>query len=357
MEAQLEAIEEAVDVFDLLDHLGLRHTMRQVSDTELRGPCPIHGGDNPGAFAFYLDRKIFYCYTRCNEGGGVIRFVQKVKKCSFKDAAIYLANLFGVSLEIEGMADEDIAVLAARERHIKFFKMAAQTVEKYFRQKALPLPLVLPEEPPMQGRFAPTIPDTLGLKAETWQEFDAKFCLEDAYKGPFQEGRWKYPQGFLSRRTVLPIRDKAGRTVGFVGRKTHKWQEPKYLYSPGLLKSHVLFGSDKALPGMIETGIAVVTEGPKDVLGLWERGVRNAVAALGCDLHPEQVATIYHYVSEFWIAFDGDEAGDTGALKAAKELAQYGIVRVYRVPMPEGKDPDELSREEWDACVAARRRL
>ena len=79
----------------------------------------------------------------------------------------------------------------------------------------------------------------------------------DEVEIPYQKGYvpdWIFERGFNKqtllewecgidtyRNLVIPIHDKSSREVGWVTRQYK--QEPKYLYSKGLKKSKVLFGS------------------------------------------------------------------------------------------------------------------
>tara|TARA_B100002003_G_C14098569_1_gene528356 strand:- start:467 stop:1009 length:543 start_codon:yes stop_codon:yes gene_type:complete len=50
--------------------------------------CPLHE-DNTPSFKIDSQIQLFYCFG-CGEGGDVIRLIEKLKGCSFKDALVYL---------------------------------------------------------------------------------------------------------------------------------------------------------------------------------------------------------------------------------------------------------------------------
>ncbi len=72
-------------------------TELRPSGRSLRGKCPAHGGDNPGAFAVYPEDGSWYCY-RCASGGDVIHLYQAVENAEFLWALVGLASRYGVEL-------------------------------------------------------------------------------------------------------------------------------------------------------------------------------------------------------------------------------------------------------------------
>ena len=61
---------------------------------QLRGPCPLHGGDDR-TMVITPSKQVFYCFANeCRKGGDLIELVVKVKKISPKDAGIALQNQF-----------------------------------------------------------------------------------------------------------------------------------------------------------------------------------------------------------------------------------------------------------------------
>lgn len=93
-----------------------------------RGPCPIHGGDNRTAFAH--GDEWWHCHTRCG-GGDVIKLVQLLRNCTFREAATWLGSFAGLLpyenvTEIEIDTFPDISV-PARE------SMLADIAERWHR--------------------------------------------------------------------------------------------------------------------------------------------------------------------------------------------------------------------------------
>ncbi|MCI4369557.1 MAG: CHC2 zinc finger domain-containing protein, partial [Thermoplasmata archaeon] len=60
---------------EIASHYGL--TLR-LQGSQLRGPCPLHGGTNPTAFVVDPSRGVFFCHA-CGQGGGLQAFVQAME--------------------------------------------------------------------------------------------------------------------------------------------------------------------------------------------------------------------------------------------------------------------------------------
>jgi DNA primase len=112
---------------------------------------------------------------------------------------------------------------------------------------------------------------------------------------------------------------------------------------------------------MRKSGQAVIVEGYTDALMAHQAGFDNVVASLGTALTPGQVALLTRYAKRIALAYDVDEAGEragTFGVRALEALigqlaateAEHGIeldeVRVVR--LPEGRDPDDVLRDEPD---------
>jgi DNA primase len=169
-------------------------------------------------------------------------------------------------------------------------------------------------------------------------------------------------------RIVYPILDINSRVVGFGGRVLDDTQ-PKYLNSPEtpiFTKGSNLYAIDKARSSIRETNRAVVVEGYMDVLAAHQRGYRNVVASLGTSITEYQIRTLKRYTKNIILALDADSAGAEATLRGL-EVARENMDRVVTpVPtwrgfiqyeqrldanlqiaiLPEGKDPDDILRDD-----------
>ncbi|MEC8164626.1 MAG: toprim domain-containing protein, partial [Pseudomonadota bacterium] len=94
-------------------------------------------------------------------------------------------------------------------------------------------------------------------------------------------------------------------------------------------------------------------EGYMDVIALTQGGFPAAVAPLGTALTQEQIETLWKLVEEPTLCFDGDNAGQRAASRAAERalpLLKPGKSIRFAF-LPEGQDPDSLLAEQGPAAL------
>jgi DNA primase len=142
---------------------------------------------------------------------------------------------------------------------------------------------------------------------------------------------------------VLPIRDRAGRTVGF-GARALGDGEPKYLNSPEgplFAKRHLLYGIDRAHGAMRRSGEAIVVEGYFDVIACHQAGLEQAVASLGTAIGRDALLLLRREAGRVVFAYDADAAGVKAAGAALALCGGLGLeARAAR--LEGGKDPAEV---------------
>jgi DNA primase len=131
--------------------------------------------------------------------------------------------------------------------------------------------------------------------------------------------------------------------LGFQARKLHD-DDPlpgKYVNtreSELFHKSAVVYGLDKARSAIAKEDRAVVVEGNTDVIALHQAGLRPVVACMGTALTEQQLRELGRLTRRLWLAFDGDAAGESAALRGM-ELAVGQGFDVNVVALPVGVDP------------------
>lgn len=149
-------------------------------------------------------------------------------------------------------------------------------------------------------------------------------------------------------RIMFPIRDRAGRIVGFGGRVTDE-TTPKYLNSPEgpvFKKRNLLYGLYEAYPAILKAGEVTVVEGYVDVVSLHQYGFDTAVAALGTACSADQIAELRAIVPNLVFCFDGNKAGRLAAERALEKALPFAQDETIRFAfLPEGQDPDSFVRE------------
>jgi DNA primase len=176
-------------------------------------------------------------------------------------------------------------------------------------------------------------------------------------------------------RIIFPIRDASGNATGLGGRiigaqqtgEGARDQGPKYVNSPSTLlfdKSRTLYLIDRSKSAIRKSGVAVLVEGNTDALMAHQQGFENVVGTLGTALTPAQVELVTRYAPRIALAYDVDAAGQGAATFGATELsalvgeiersAHRGrLTDVGVVRLPDGRDPDEVMRDDPEAWRAA----
>ncbi len=338
--------------------------------TTLKGLCPFHGEKTP-SFVVTPARDTWHCFG-CGKHGDIFTFVMERDTLAFPEALKQLAARAGVELD-ERTKREDAHNARLRtvlEGAIAFYH-AVLTGSKtgapalaYLRGRGFTDETIAKH----QLGWAPGGWDQLVRQLATKRQVTPQELLEVGLASPRQRGGGVYDR--FRERVIFPIRDASGHPVGLGGRILGKEgtgedgidRGPKYLNSPATPlfdKSRTLYLIDRAKTAIRKTGQAVIVEGYTDALMAHQAGFENVVASLGTALTPQQVALITRYAKRIALAYDvdaaGQKAGTFGATALEEVIRQLAAgdtgvelddVRVVR--LPEGRDPDEVLRDEPD---------
>lgn len=290
-------LKRAVSIADVLAEKGLMGQFRRRSN-KLTGPCPVHGGDNPGAFVVNLSRNVWHCFTRCNTGGNVVDLVLRMDRTPHFQVAKYLSSLMG------GSTAEHNWISPAPEH----------TFRPYTKRLRLnPHSSLLKKK---------------GINPNTAMRFDA--------------GAWQ-AHGFLKDCIGVRLHDPNGSPLGYAGRRTNPMEMKKYgkwKFPTGLPKSKLLYNYHRVRSCMGQ-GLAV-TECPWGVMRLSQLAI-PAVALLGTNLSPPQFDLLRN-VPRIILMLDGDRAGKNAIQQIKGNL--NSVTQILSFKLPEGFDPDDLNDYE-----------
>ncbi len=327
------------------------------------GPCPVHGGDNPGAINFYPEGDtapgFWQCHTRhCEDvfrktSLGFIRGVLSGKRgwCGRDDVA-----------KIVGF-DETVA-WACRFLKKDFSEIRVDVDAFGKRRFASEVQMLLrrPEQGKMgvgreRVRARLSIPSPYfidrGWSPEVLDRFDV--------------GDPEDTQSSFRGRAVVPVYGLDGLSLaGCTGRSVNEicdgcqlchppelpcsqakidyrlWS--KWRDSDDLPKGSLFYNWGMALPSLLKTGVIVVTEGAGDVWRLEEAGIHCGVALLGVAFtDPQQFLIEASGVRTVIVATDEDAAGRAGAQSIKERLAR--VANTVRPKLPK-KDLGSLSVSE-----------
>lgn len=338
----VEEIKARVDIVEVISE----YVRLKKRGQNYVGLCPFHSEKTP-SFTVSQSKGMFYCFG-CGAGGDIFTFLMRQEGLTFPEAVERLAERAGIRLEErqQGQAGSSlrrekerlyqINALAARFYHLFLLQHPeAAGAREYLHQRQVSTEAV----EKFELGYAPESPSAV-----------VEYLRRHGFK-PYEIARAglsasRYPEGTrdrFRRRLMFPIKDIAGRVIGFGGRALDD-SHPKYLNTPETLlfqKGRHLYGLHLAAPGIRRQDRALVVEGYMDAITAWQHGVDNVVATLGTALTVEQARELKRYASEVVIAYDADEAGRTAALRNLSILAGTGL-KVRILLLPEGKDPDEF---------------
>jgi DNA primase len=346
------------DAVDMVDLVGTRVELRRAGVNRMEGLCPFHEERTP-SFGINPAEKLFYCFG-CGEGGDAFKFVQLTEGVDFKGSLEYLADRYGVELEV---VEEDAAAAERRKERDRLLELLERTAAFYVRYlwdsaEAAPAREYLAGRGLEEGAlrefrvgYAPSAWDKV-LVASRRAGFSDRELVAAGLASRGREGR-TYDR--FRRRIMFPLCDARGRVLGFGARAMGADQKPKYLNSSDNAVYHKgrhLFGSDVARAVATKAGTVILVEGYTDVIAMHQAGLRNTVGVMGTALTDEQVQEIPRRLApKAIIALDADTAGQAAMVRAARVGKRRGL-EFEVAPLPPGKDPADLLKEQGPRAIA-----
>jgi len=336
-------IKERLSIQDIIaPYVKLRRAGRSMV-----GLCPFHK-EKTGSFHVSPERGSWHCFG-CGEGGDGFSFIEKIEGVDFKGALKILAEKAGVKIEYSGGGNKEEAskkdrlhALMSRAGEWYGAHLAGSPAEVYAKSRDLTPETIAA----WRLGYAPEAWRAL-LEALTAEGFSTQEMLA---AGLIKEADGK-PGTYYDRfrnRLMFPIRDAAGRVVGFTGRALSPDDQAKYLNSPETElyhKSEVLFGMDMAKEAIRVRKFTMLVEGQTDVILAHQAGFNNAVALSGTALTDRHLGLMKRYSENLMLVLDADPAGLKATARSAELALRQGL-RVKAARLPRGKDPADLISED-----------
>lgn len=340
-------LDELRERIGLADIVG-RRTRLTKKGHEHSGLCPFHKEKTP-SFTVNEDKGFYHCFG-CGAHGSAFDFVMETEGLGFREAVEKLAGEVGMQVPQDSPEERQRA-----ERKKSLYDVVEAACEHY--EKALRRP---------EGAHALDYLRRRGLTEQTIKRFRLGFAPDrrDELKAALGALGIKESElvaaGMLVKRddgstydrfrgrVMFPILDRRGRVVAFGGRILGSDQGvAKYLNSPEtdlFHKGSLLYAMDSAQVAARAGQTLIVTEGYMDVIALFQAGFEGAVAPLGTALTPEQILELWKITPDPVLCFDGDNAGQRAAARAAERtlvLIKAGVGLRFAT-LPPGEDPDSL---------------
>jgi len=303
--------EIEADIYEILTRVKSEIFNGKLNNIKLTGdsisvPCPFHknGQEKHNSCTIYcgegdLPAGTFHCFT-CSESGPLEKFIGA---CFDKDSR------FGEEWLIENYSYN----LIKRNIELPIIDLNEKVEKKY-------------------------LDDSILEEFSSYHPYMTKRKLTNDIIKKFEI---KYDP--LSKSIVFPVRGINGDLVALTRRST---EGKKFVIDKGFDKSNIYL-----LYNIVKENIkeVVVCEGQISALTSWVYG-RPAIALFGAGTTQSQIDTlnstdIKHYI----LCYDGDDAGRKGAKRFRKFIRKD--VFVDEIKMPEGKDINDLTKEEFDNLV------
>lgn len=345
-------IDDLLARTDLVDLISTRVPLRK-SGGNFVACCPFHTEKSP-SFTVSPAKQIFHCFG-CGASGNAIGFVMDFDRLSFVEAIESLAGHYGITVPREDTGKPE----QKRDNHQELHDILEKAC-RYFQQqlKNSPAAIQYLKQRGLTGEIAKNY--RIGFVPSGWDNILRAVGNNQPAKinDLLATGLLikKNNEGYYDRfreRIMFPIRDKAGKLIGFGGRVLDN-STPKYLNSP----ETALFHKGRELYGLYEARLAnreisqiIVVEGYMDVIALAQVGITNAVATLGTATTTQHLQQLLRQTNKIIFCFDGDTAGKTAAWRALEitlPVIQEGSF-IHFLFLPEGEDPDSLVRKETAA--------
>lgn len=338
---------------DLRERVGLadvigRRTRLTKKGREHQGLCPFHKEKTP-SFTVNEDKGFYHCFG-CGAHGSAFDFVMETEGLNFREAVDKLAGEAGMQVPQDSPEEQKRA-----ERKKTLYDVVEAACLHF--EHALHKP---------EGAHALDYLRGRGLSDATIKKFrlgyapDRRDTMKAALGGQGIKEAELVAAGLIIKRddgstydrfrgrVMFPILDRRSRTVAFGGRiMDSEAKAAKYLNSPEtdlFHKGRLLYAMDSAQVAARAGQTLVVAEGYMDVIALYQAGFEGAVAPLGTALTEDQILELWKITPEPVLCFDGDNAGQRAAGRAAERvlpLIKAGVGLRFAV-LPQGEDPDSL---------------
>lgn len=300
-----------LDIFDTLKRIRSEITNGKLADIREIGdsisvPCPFHkdGLERHNSCTIYcgdgdLPQGSFHCFT-CSESGSFAKFVGA---CFDRD------KTFGEEWLLENYSYN----LLQKTVDLPLIDLDKKEEKKYLSDSVL-------------NQFSDYHPYM--TKRKLTEDIIKKFEI-------------KYDP--LTKSIVFPVRDINGK-ISFLTRRSTEGR--KFIIDKGADKS-VIYLLYNIIKENIKT--VVVCEGQINALTSWLYGY-PAIALLGAGTSEDQIRVLNNTdIKHYILCYDGDPAGRKGASRFKQFIRKD--VFVDDIIMPEGKDINDLSKEEFTDLV------
>ena len=340
-------LDRLIASINIVDVIGRRIPLERKGGAYW-AKCPFHGSgeERTPSLKVYDDTGTYHCFA-CKESGNAIHFLRKYDGLDFIEAVEVLATQVGMEVPKNEIQKNDSKAIDINNRATRiFYEQLKQDEGKktitYLKNRGISGE-VAKFFNLGYSRIKPPLHESLS------KEFEEKDLIESGLFGKNDDG------GFYDRfrdRLMFPIRNIKGECIAFGARLLdEKKDQAKYLNSPETKiykKKYELYGLYEIRQIDKRPESIFLVEGYMDVIGLFQNGVKNAVASSGTAFTIEQLRKILSYTNSIYIVFDGDEAGHKASWRALENALPVlrEETRINFIFLKTNQDPDSFIREK-----------
>jgi len=314
---------------------------------EFVGLSPFKNEKTP-SFTVNDDKEFFHCFSSA-EHGDIFSFLMKHKNMSYPDSIEYLAKQAGLNPESGIIKDSNYvennyaslrSIMIEANKFYSSMLQQSEGIKKYLEKRQV--------NPDMWEKFE------LGFAGSQSNQLYLHLKkigvnIEDALSlGLIKKSKHRENEyyDFFRNRLMFPIKDYKSNLIAFGGRAIDN-SNIKYINSSDSLifkKSFNLFNLNLAIEENRKVKNLIIVEGYMDVISLFQNNFKTTVAPLGTALTSYQLLRAWKVCNSPIIMFDGDEAGQKAADRAAV-LALSNIspdLSVRFCILPNDYDPDDF---------------
>ena len=335
-------IDRLLSSINIVDVIGRRLTLERKGGAYW-AKCPFHGSgeERTASFKVYEETGTYHCFG-CKESGNAIHFLRKHDGLDFLEAVETLATQVGMEIPKQQVPVDTSNATKINNRASKVFYEQLKSDQgkktiKYLKERGISGETAKFFQLGYSSIKKPTLYEN--LKNE-FKEIDLD---ESGLFGKNDDGE-HYDR--FRDRLMFPIRNIKGECIAFGGRLlSDKKDQAKYLNSPETKtykKKYELYGLYEIREINKRPESIFLVEGYMDVIGLFQHGIKNAVASSGTAFTQEQLRKILSYTNTIYIVFDGDEAGYKASWRAVENALPLlrEDTRISFIFLEPDEDPD-----------------
>ncbi len=338
----IEQIRSTADIIEVVSgYVQLKKRGRNYF-----GLCPFHG-EKTASFSVSPERQIYKCFG-CSVGGGVINFIMEIEGMEFINAVKHLADQYSIELQIDESPGQ------SKDLITQLFDIHTKTAHTFLENLGTE-----------EGSKVLAHLESRGLTRDTIKKFQLGYSLKqkDALLSAFRKDGVRSDamkqsglfidtkSGYMDRfrgRIMFSISNSAGKIAAFAGRVFESDDPAKYVNSPETPiynKSKILYGLHETKQIIRTSKTVIVVEGYLDFLQLYQSGIHNIVAISGTAFTDQHALQIKRFCEKVHLAYDGDSAGISAAIRAGYVLLRAGLSPLI-VNIPNGLDPDDWVKRD-----------